>query len=378
MIRPWVAARAILTERRGALLHLIDADGYEGWGDCAPLPSGGDPQRVIDALHRWACRPASADSPKQGGARRDVLISASADSPKQGGARRDVFISASADSPKQGGARRDAFISASADFHTLPPEARWAIETAQADLAARRANLPLWRHLGGNRDTVEVNAALGPLDDDLPRRLGEAATKGYRIGKIKVGLAPIDEEIARLRALPNGLRLRLDANRAWREDDAPRFLLALRDRPIDAVEEPLAQPSLASLAALQAELPFALALDESLPDSSLALLIESRAVRRLVLKPARLGGITPTRRIAQAAQAAGIEVVLTSVIDSAIGLTATAHLAAALAPALAHGLGTSAWLALDVAAPPAISGGILQLPNVAGLGITPAAVPAGG
>ncbi|WP_126444341.1 o-succinylbenzoate synthase [Sulfuricystis multivorans] len=321
---PWVAARTTLTERLGALLHLIDADGHEGWGDCAPLPSGGDPQRVIDALAAWACRPAAAE------------------------------------------------------FDALPCEARWAIETAQADLAAQRQAKPLWRHLGGSCNGIAVNAALGPLDAGLPDRYAQAAAQGFRIGKIKVGLASVEEEIARLFALPRTLCLRLDANRSWDESEARRFLFAIRALPIDAVEEPLAQPSLETLAALQAALPYALALDESLPGFSLAALTESRAVRRLVVKPARLGGIRATRRIAQAARDAGIELVLTTVIDSAIGVAATAHLAAALSPDLAHGLGTSAWLADDLAAPPAIVGGVLQLPETAGLGFTPAAARGGG
>ncbi|MFN3885148.1 MAG: enolase C-terminal domain-like protein, partial [Rhodocyclaceae bacterium] len=196
MKHPWVAARATLTERRGALLRLTDEDGCEGWGDCAPLPSGRDPQTIIAAIKAWACRPASAD------------------------------------------------------FSRLPPEARWAIETAQADLAARRAGVPLWRFLGGTRGEVEANAALGPLDDDLPRRLAEAVAAGFRVGKIKVGVVPVEEEIARLAALDSPLRLRLDANRAWNDDDAQRFLTAIVDLPIDAVEEPLAMPTLEKLAAL--------------------------------------------------------------------------------------------------------------------------------
>ncbi|MCX8018133.1 MAG: o-succinylbenzoate synthase, partial [Rhodocyclaceae bacterium] len=317
LIRPWRAARATLTERRGALLELSDAAGLAGWGDCAPLPSGGDPQAVIAALAAWACRPASAD------------------------------------------------------FTQLPPEARWAIETAQADLAARRAGSPLWRHLGGRRGEVEINAALGALDDGLPARLAQAAAQGFRIGKLKVGLAPVDEEIARLKALDATLRLRLDANRAWSETDAARFLHAMVDLPIEAVEEPLAQPTLEKLAQLQAKLPFSLALDESLPSFGHEAVIATRAVRRLVLKPARLGGIAATRVIAATAQAAGIEVVLTAVVDSAIGVAATAHLAAALAPQMAHGLGTSAWLAADLAPSPVVVGATLRLPASAGLGVTP-------
>jgi len=324
LVRPWVAARVTLIERVGALVRVRDQDGCTGWGDCAPLPSGGDPQRVIDALVAWACRPASAE------------------------------------------------------FASLAPQARWAIETALADIIAQRAGRPLWRHWGGQRGEIEVNAALGPLDDALPARIATAIEQDFRVGKIKVGLAPLEEEIARLRALPTGLRLRLDANRAWSDDEASRFLLAIADLAIDAVEEPLAHPTLEKLAALQARLPYALALDESLPAFPLDELIASRAVRRVVVKPARLGGCAATLSIARAAQEAGIEIALTSVVDSAIGVAAAAHLAAAVSPALAHGLATSAWLAADLAAPPPIEAGRMRLPETAGLGITPATVPVGG
>mgnify|MGYP000996438134 CR=1 FL=1 len=327
--RAWVAASAILTERRGALLKLTDADGRVGWGDCAPLPSGGHADAVLAALDDYARRPA-------------------------------YFV--------------DARRTAGADFSKCPPEVRWAIETAAADLAAQRAGLPLWRHLGGQCGTVEINAALGPLgplDDGCAERLAQAAAQGFRIGKIKVGLAPVEEEIARLKALPPALRLRLDANRAWSDDAARRMLTAIADLPIDSVEEPFAAPTLAKFAALQATLPYPLAIDESLPQFGVAAVIAAPAVRRLVLKPARLGGIAATQAIAQQATAAGIDVVLTSVVDSTVGLTAAAHLAAAIAPGLAHGLGTGDWLAADVAATPVIADGRLHLPDTPGLGIRP-------
>lgn len=318
--RPWVAAAAMLTERRGALLRLTDEDGLEGWGDCAPLPSGGPVEPVITALEDYCRRPASAE------------------------------------------------------FHALPPEVRWAVETAQADLAAQRAGLPLWRHWGGDTGMVDINAALGALDDGLPARLAEACHQGFRIGKIKVGLAPVEEEIVRLKALDSPLRLRLDANRAWNDADAAHFLAAIAALPIDGVEEPLAAPTPEKLARLQVMLPFPIAIDESLPRfgaNALDALIAARAVRRFVLKPARLGGIAATQAVAAKAQAAGIEVVLTSVVDSALGVAAAAHLAAALSPDLAHGLGTSAWLARDVATPLPISAGRMQLPDEPGLGIRP-------
>lgn len=317
LVRPWHGARATLDVRIGALLRLRDEEGWEGWGDCAPLPSRPEPASVIEALAQWACRPASADR------------------------------------------------------ELLPPEARWAIEVALVDLAARRAGKPLWRHLGGSCDEIALNAALGPLDEELPGRLRKAAAAGFSCAKIKVGLHPVAEEIARLSALPFFLPLRLDANRAWSDADALRFLSAVRDLPIEAIEEPLARPTLEKLAQLQARLPFALALDESLPALDWQAAIRSRAIHRLVLKPARLGGIAATRRIAEVARAAGCEVVLTSVVDSAVGLTAVAHLAAALAPDVAHGLDTARWLAQDVALPPPIRDGRLRLKEAPGLGLLP-------
>lgn len=321
LVRPWLAASATLTERRGTLLRLIDDDGMEGWGDCAPLPSGGDADAVLAALADWARRPVSAD------------------------------------------------------FSRLPPEARWAIETAQADRAARRRGVPLARYFNPAAPlVVAVNAALGALgNDDCIARATAAHAQGYVIGKLKVGVGAVDEELARLRdlhAAAPGLRLRLDANRAWGEADAQRFLAAVADLPIDAVEEPLAQPTAASLAALQRELPFAIAVDESLPQLGADALFAAGAMRRLVLKPARLGGIAATRALVARAHGAGVAAVLTSVVDSAVGVTAAAHLAAAVSPHIAHGLATLDWLAADVAAGPPLRDGTLWLADAPGLGLT--------
>lgn len=301
--RPWVAASATVSERSGWLVEATHDDGTTGWGDCASLPSVGEPREA---------------------------------------------------------------------------QMRWAIETALADIEARRRGVPLATLLGARTLAVPVNAALGPLDDGCAGRAAAAAAQGYRIAKVKVGIGSVDEELARLRELNdisgNALLLRLDANRAWSEDDAMRFLAAIADLPeirVDGVEEPLAAPTCASLAALQAALPFPIAVDESLPALGLPALLAVRAVRRLVVKPARIGGVLATLTLARLAQRAGIEVVLTSVIDSAIGVTAAAHLAAAIAPDTAHGLATSTWLAQDVASAPAIEHGRLLLPAAGGLGLRP-------
>lgn len=318
--RPWVAASATLTERRGWLLELTDDNGITGWGDCAPLPSTGEAGllRCLAALERLTMIRSASDSD--------------------------------------------------------PPEVRWTFETALFDIEAKRHGLPLARLLGAEPLAVPVNAALGPLDDGCAERARTAIAQGFAIGKIKVGIAPVAEELPRLRELAtclNGrLRLRLDANRAWATRDAQRMLTGIADLPIDGVEEPLSAPNCAALARLQATVPFPLAVDESLPILGIDDLLSSRAVRRFVIKPARIGGITPTLILARRAREAGVEVVLTSVVDSAVGVTAAAHLAAALGGP-AHGLATSGWLAEDVAVAPPIENGKMLLSEAPGLGLRP-------
>lgn len=248
-----------------------------------------------------------------------------------------------------------------------------AEECARLDLAAQAAGLPLARWLaGGNAPlAVAVNAALG----DLARLRDEAAlaavAAGFRVLKIKVGVAPPASEIARLQALadllPAGVALRLDANGTWDEAGAAAFLAACRHLPIESCEEPLARPEPAALARLQAAAPCALALDESIAlvdDAFLA----APPVRRLILKPARHGGLLAALELSRRARRAGLECVVTAALESSCGLLAAAHLAAALAPRLAHGLATAAWFAADTGAPPRIAGGRLFLPSAPGIG----------
>jgi o-succinylbenzoate synthase len=334
--RPWVAAAATLRERQGMLIAVETDAGLVGHGDCAPLPSSG----------------------AEGHARVFVALRAVAESlPGQEVAA--VALPASA-----------------------PPELRWALETALVDILAQRQGVSMAGYLGlqprqklgagGTVDSVPVNAALGALNDGCLARAATAREQGYTFAKIKVGVGAPDAELARLRELhaaAPGLRLRLDANRAWDDADALRFLTGIADLPIDAVEEPLAAPTVARLAALQRTLPFAVAVDESLAELGAEALFAADAVRRLVLKPARVGGIAATCALVVRARAAGVETVLTSVVDSAVGVTAAAHLAAALAPDIAHGLATLDWLAADVAAGPPLVGGALSLAAAPGLGL---------
>ncbi len=249
----------------------------------------------------------------------------------------------------------------------------FAEECAHLDLVAQESGLPLNAWLSGESPVTNltVNRNFGPILKCASEALADAAEAGFSVLKLKVGVAPINDEIAALRqlasTLPTGLRLRLDANRAWHFADAQSFIAACAGLPIEGLEEPLTEPTPGLLQKLQSTAAFPLAIDESIHLLD-AHFFRHPPVRRIVIKPARHGGLLASVELALRARASGIEVVVTTCLESACGLLACTHLAAAVAPDAVHGLATADWFAEDTGSTPAIVGGRLQLPTGRGLG----------
>jgi O-succinylbenzoate synthase len=201
--------------------------------------------------------------------------------------------------------------------------------------------------------SVRVNAtlpAVGP--DDVAGVL--ARFPGCRTVKVKVAdrAQTLADDVARVAAArrhvgPEG-RVRVDANGGWTVDQAEEALVALAPHDLEYAEQPCATvPELAELRRRTAGLGVPIAADESVrrADDPLAV-ARAGAADLLVIKAQPLGGIPTALSIVEAA---GLPVVVSSALDTSVGLSMGAHLAAAL-PALAHdcGLGTAALLAADV------------------------------
>jgi len=249
-----------------------------------------------------------------------------------------------------------------------------AVETALLDIHGRNKGVPLRILLNSAaRSRIQVNAMAGSI---CQQDIRTAQTQGFSVIKLKAGLQEPQQEISCLLQLSSTLaentRLRLDANGSWNLDQARYFLDAVAELPIESIEEPLREPSLEAFARLQSHTPITLALDESLAKMSIKKVLGTACIRRLILKPGVHGGLQYSYALAEQATAAGMEVVITSLVDSAVGIQVSSQLAAAvdvLAPGLAHGLATSSWLGKDVAKPPAIKAGCITLNNSPGLGI---------
>jgi L-alanine-DL-glutamate epimerase-like enolase superfamily enzyme len=167
--------------------------------------------------------------------------------------------------------------------------------------------------------------------------------------------------------------IRLDANGGWKEREAEEAIARLAPYRIELLEQPVEARDLSGLARLSAGSAIPIAADEALAGGYAFDEIFSRdAASVLVLKPAVLGGLRASQRVAARARRAGWGVVVTSALDSAVGLAATLQLAAALpGPHLAAGLATGALLDQDLAMAPLPKGGTLGVPDGPGIGVAP-------
>jgi o-succinylbenzoate synthase len=323
--RPWKCARGDTVLRRGWLVRVEDRDGAHGWGESAGLPGAG------------------TETAELAGAALAVAVR--------------TLPGLGFDEARRRLPGRDR------------PAARCGLECALLDLAARRAGLPLYRYLRpAATGEVRVNAFVGAVDEGLGARLVAARAAGFEVAKLKLATAPLAQELplflAAMAQLPEGLSLRLDVNRGWTTAEAEATLPLLEGLPIEALEEPASDADGEALARLQSMVGYSLALDESLaswPEEG------PLPVRRQILKPMVVGG--PSRVLGLALRPR-TESVVTSSVDTAVGLWLSAHLGAALGNGLAHGLDTASWLSTLLGPAPA-PGGTLALADSPGLGFEP-------
>ncbi len=206
------------------------------------------------------------------------------------------------------------------------------------------------------RDEVPVNATVPAVDAaSVPAVL--ARFDGCRTAKVKVAepgqrLADDVARVAAVRAAmgPEG-RVRIDANGAWNVDEAERALHALAEYDLEYAEQPCATvEELAELRRRVKYMDIPIAADESVRKAADPLAVaRAGAADLIVVKAQPLGGV---RRALEIVAEAGLPAVVSSALDTSVGLSMGVALAAAL-PQLDYdcGLGTASLFTADVASP---------------------------
>lgn len=214
------------------------------------------------------------------------------------------------------------------------------------------------------RDRIPINAtvpAVGP--EQVPEVLARFA--GARTAKVKVAEPgqSLADDVARVEAVRALIpTVRVDANGAWSVEQAVEAATALG--PLEYLEQPCA--TVAELAELRRRIDIPVAADESIRKAvgsrAPLAVVKAGAADIAVLKVAPLGGVSA---LLKTAQQIGIPVVISSAIDSAVGIGAGLQAAAAL-PELRHacGLGTGSLFVDDIAETPPQSDGYLSVQPV--------------
>jgi L-alanine-DL-glutamate epimerase-like enolase superfamily enzyme len=232
------------------------------------------------------------------------------------------------------------------------------IDIALWDIVGQATHTPLYRLLGGYRDSLDTYASAGFYSQDknaaaLANEVAGYVERGFRCVKIKVGRNPevmlnplhempaadyatttLEEDVERVRAVREAIgphvRLAIDANNAWTPSVTLRFMREVERFNIYWLEEPVATDDIegSTLVAHQLDTPVAgYETETGLP--GFRELITRRAVDIVQPDVIWTGGITECRKVAALAQAYNLPVV-PHVFSSAVSSIANMHFIASI------------------------------------------------
>jgi L-talarate/galactarate dehydratase len=187
------------------------------------------------------------------------------------------------------------------------------LDIALWDAAGKALGQPLYRLLGGYRDRVPAYASdrlwYSLSLDELAESASQHVMNGHRAVKLRLGKeARPEEEVARVRAVRQAvgadIAILVDATESWDRARATHTGRLLQEAGIAWLEDPLPHQDVAGLAQLAERLDIPVAGGEHLYHlAAFKDLLQQRAVDIAIIDLARVGGITPWRRIAAFAQA---------------------------------------------------------------------------
>lgn len=345
-VQSFRTAHGILTERVGMLVQVSLAGGITGIGEIAPLPefSGGtlaQAESVLPALARQL----------RGKQVQEAL----------------AHLSNITSSPFQ------------QDFATVYCGLEIALLDAQGKCEQKSVAQLLASPASKPKAQVAVNAVIAaPTREAASAAARLACDKGFRCIKLKVGMAlSMEEELTRIAAVREAIgpttRLRLDANEAWTLPEALIMLTRCVPYDIQYIEQPVHAEQLHEMRVLRNSTPIAIAADEAVTSLSSALqILDTYAADILIIKPQLAGGLRIGQQIIREADQRGVQCVITSTIESGIGVVAALHLAAATPEVmLPCGLSTLSLLTENLLSDELpIHNGCLAVPTGYGLGVT--------
>ena len=256
--------------------------------------------------------------------------------------------------------------------------AKAALDIAVYDLFGKRYGLPLYKLFGGYCRSMETDLTISLNDpDEMVRDSLEAVTEGYTALKLKVGNDPA-LDIQRVQAIRDAVgpavKIRLDANQGWNAKEAVRTIRRFEADGLDIelIEQPVKAHDFDGLKYVTDHVETDIMADESaFGPYEVFRLLSMRACDLVNIKLMKAGGLHNAVKIAHFAETMGVQCMMGCMLESKVGITAAASLAAGKRIVTRADLDAAVLLAEDP-----VVGGVsfdknqLILSEAPGLGIT--------
>jgi L-alanine-DL-glutamate epimerase-like enolase superfamily enzyme len=212
------------------------------------------------------------------------------------------------------------------------PALRAMVDMALHDIIAQKAGVPLYKLLGGFRDSIPSSVTIGIMSVKSTLVFAEDyIKKGFKILKIKGGNDILEdiERINRLREVVGRyIKIRFDANQGYSLNDSLSFLKGVANANIELFEQPTKKSDLEMLKLITQKSDLPVMADESLISLRDAFHLSKDQCTDLInIKLMKTGGILDAMHINSVAKAAEIGAMVGCMDESALGIAAGLHFA---------------------------------------------------
>jgi len=223
------------------------------------------------------------------------------------------------------------------------------------------------------KESITINGLVWMGNQQFMKsQIQEKINSGFSCIKMKIGAIDFDAEVALLKSIrkefsSNEIELRVDANGAFKPENALEKLKTLSELDLHSIEQPIKQGQLQEMALLCEKTPLPIALDEELigvfSNQEKQEVIKMVKPQFIILKPSLVGGFGGTTEWVDIAKKNNIDWWITSALESNIGLNAIAQFTHTLKNKLPQGLGTGGLFTNNFESPLEVENGTLYYNN---------------
>jgi len=241
------------------------------------------------------------------------------------------------------------------------PSIKFGLETALKDLNAEISGILFPSEFTSGERSIPINGLIWMGDtENMYQKIKEKVDTGFNCIKIKIGAINFEDELKLLKRIridfsERDLELRVDANGAFKPDDALEKLEKLSEFNLHSIEQPIKKNQWKEMANLCQVSPVPIALDEELigisEKNEIKEMLNTIQPQYIILKPSLIGGLQKSELFIKEAEKRGIGWWVTSALESNIGLNVIAQWVYTLNTKMHQGLGTGQLFVNNIPSP---------------------------